>query len=124
MAQSDALNANERKALLAILENPTIRGAAKACGLGERTLYRYLEKPAFKAELRKVQDGLIASASSALAGLSGEAIETLGKVMRDKDTPRGVKVRAAVAILGQRRKSTELDDLTQRVQALETTSAE
>lgn len=113
------LSANQIKAIAALLKFPFIKDAAQACGLGRRTIDRYLKQPHFKAELRKQQDGLIVAASAALAGLAGDAIKTLGEIVKDEEASASVRVRAAIAILEQRRKTTELDELAERVQILE-----
>ena len=56
MADTGSLSTNKRKAIIALLANPTIGKAAAACGLGERTLNRYLADDDFRAELRARQD--------------------------------------------------------------------
>ena len=45
------LKPRERRALLALLSEPTISAAAQAVGLSRRTIQRYLTRPEFRAEL-------------------------------------------------------------------------
>ena len=75
------LTTNQRKALAALLAEPTVRDAAKRAGLGETTLYRYLRDPDFTAELRQRQDEILTATTSALAGLSQDAIGALGEAL-------------------------------------------
>ena len=119
MADNGVLSANQKRAIIALLNNPTIGEAAKAAGLGERTLTRYLADLVFRAELRKRQDEAMAAATAALSGLAGEAIGTLAGVMDSKGASDAAKVRAAAVILAERRKVAELDDHAERITALE-----
>ncbi len=105
----------ERKALTALLECPTVTAAAEQCGRSKRTLHRYLSDPDFLAELRRLQDKTITAATSALSGLVGSAIETLGAVLTDEEASHATRVRAAAIILAERRKASELDDLARRL---------
>lgn len=113
------LTTNQRKALAALLGCSTIEDAAERCGLTSRTLYNYLSDAAFKGELRRRQDQAIAAATSALSGLAGTAIAVLRGVLTDPDASHATKTRAALGVLDQRRKSTELDDIIRRLDVLE-----
>lgn len=113
------LSTNQRRAIEALLVEPTVKRAAEKAGLGERTVHRYLADDAFKARLRQHQDEAITAAVAALVGLTGEAIDTLRSLLQDKETPPSVRARAALGILAERRKAAELDDLAQRVARLE-----
>ncbi len=117
MAKS--LSTNQRKALIALLAEPTVKAAAKRCGLHERTLYGYLNDPAFKAELRRRQDAILASVTASLVGLSGEAVGVLREVLNDPDVAPSVKVRAALGWLQHARDVVELDSLAKRISRLE-----
>ena len=52
---------------------------------------------------------------------TGEAVETLRRVMHDAEAPAGAKVSAAKAILETAIKAVELEDIEARIAALETT---
>ncbi|MBN1815048.1 MAG: hypothetical protein JXA14_24655 [Anaerolineae bacterium] len=81
MADFDSLNTNQRRAIVALMTEPTIEKAAKKAGLGERTLYRYLGDEAFKAELSKRQDEILAATTAAMASLSEQAVGSLRDVL-------------------------------------------
>jgi len=118
MAKSE-LNANQKKALAALLAEPTVKAAAESCGLAERTLYGYLADETFKAELRARQDAILSSVTSALVGLSGSAVQTLRDLLESKTVSDSVKCRAALGWLRHARDAVELADLSDRVAALE-----
>ena len=113
------MNLNQKHALEALLTNPTIEAAARACGLSGRTLHRYLGDETFKTELRKRQDEVVTAVTAALAGLTGEAVEALHNLLADSECSDSVKARVALGWLSERRKAIELDDLSQQVAALE-----
>ena len=115
----DELSDNQKRAIRALLSTPSVRAAAAACSLAERTLHHYLADPAFTAALRAEQDKLTAASTAALVGGAGLARETLADVMTDKEASPSARVRAAVAWLGAWRDAVTLDDLTQRIEALE-----
>ena len=119
MAKNGVLSSNQRRALEALLTTANVRAAAKKARLGERTVHRYLGDPAFKAELRRRQDGILSATTAALIGLTGQALETLQMVLASASATDGAKVRAALGWLSHVRQVVELDDLAARVAALE-----
>lgn len=119
MADDDRLSTNQRRALAALLSQPTVRAAAETAKLSEATLYRYLRQGAFKTELRARQDAILAATTAAMVGLSGGAVTTLQGVLNDPNASASVKVRAALGWLSHTRDVVKLDDLIERVDALE-----
>lgn len=119
MAENGALSANQKKALTALLSHPTVAKAAESCGLGTRTLTRYLADETFKAELWKRQDAIVSSVTAALVGLAGDAVAALRDILESKNASDSVKVRAALGWLAQMRQSVELADLVDRIGRLE-----
>ena len=114
-----SLSRNEMKAIRALLTEATIKDAAKAAGLGERTINRYLRDPDFRAELRRRQDEIIAATSAALVGLSGDMVAELHRIVHDENASASVKARVALGWLQQARDTVELHSLAERVAALE-----
>ena len=117
--QDEKLTTNRRKAIRALLGHSTVRAAAAACGLAERTLHHYLADPTFRAALRERQDELTAATAARLSGGVGDALATLEAVWHDPEATPAARVRAAVAWLKAWRDATMIDELTQRVAALE-----
>ena len=113
------LNANQRHALDALLSSPSVAAAARACGLSERTIWRYLADDGFKTELRARQNRAIKATTAALTGMAGRAVQALRDLLNDAETPPSVKARVALGWLRERRAAVELDDLAERVALLE-----
>lgn len=78
MAENGSLTRGQRRALPALLAHPTIAEAAEAAELGERTIYRYLNDPEFRAALHKAQDRILAATTARLTGLTTQAVRELG----------------------------------------------
>jgi len=83
------LNTNQKRALVALLENGTVTGAAAAVGLSEKTIYRYLHDENFTRELDKSIRGLLSAAGVTLYSGTETALKTLAGIMnharRDSD---------------------------------------
>lgn len=119
MPQKATLSANQRKALSAMLTNSGMTKAAAACGLSRWTLYRYLRDPAFKTELNRRQDAVLAAATSALAEKAGDAVETLGLVLVDGEASASAKTSAALGILRTVYDLVGVREVLERLTALE-----
>jgi hypothetical protein len=113
------LNRNQKRAIKALMQSPSVAAAARRCGLTPRTLWRYLNDPEFKRELANRQDNETTALSAALAGMSSDAIQTLHDLMTDKSVSPSVRARVALGWLKERRDALELDELAQRIAALE-----
>src|SRR3954469_19033290 len=100
------LNHREDIALVALLTQPTIADAARRTGVGEATLYRWLQQPDFQAKYRAVRRRLLEHALTQLQSITGEAVATLQRNLYCGHGP--TEVRAAVAILEHAVKSVEL----------------
>lgn len=117
--QRETLRPEQERAIVALLTHPTITDAANEVGVSRRTLHRWLQDPDFQMALQAALDAQSAALGHAMAGLAQQAVETLQAVLIDPKAPPGVRVRAALGVLGQRRQFLELEELTQRVAALE-----
>ena len=92
----NVLSRNQRRALAALLENRTINLAAEASGLTDRTLRRYLDDPAFRAELARHESAAIEeSGRTFIRGLPA-AQKSLYDLMTGGRT-ESIRLRAAVA---------------------------
>src|SRR5262245_17197290 len=86
------------RAIAALLAEPTIGQAAKAAGISDKTLRRWLKEPAFSAEYRAARRQAVDHALTILRQMAGEAVETLRRNL-GPSVPESVQVRAALAIL-------------------------
>ena len=114
------LTAAQRRAIEALLSEPSIEAAAEASGVGRRTLHRWLaDDVAFTAALRAAQDRAIDAAVSRLAGSAGDAVDVLVSIANDKAERGATRVSAARALLDGVLRMVELRDLASRVASLE-----
>jgi len=104
-------------AIGALLTNPTHEGAARAAGVSESTLARWLREPVFAAAVREARRRALEQALGALSAATAEAVETLHAMLGAEG--EAVRVRAAVAILEHALRGAEVTDLEERIAALE-----
>lgn len=117
--RADGLTHKQEAAIIALLNEPTVSKAALACGLNDRTIYRWLDEPAFSRAYRKARREAFAQAISASQRYAPLAVQTLAKIMADPTLSVASRVSAATALLKFSRESIELDDLATRVDDLE-----
>jgi hypothetical protein len=115
---SDSLSPIQHAAIAALLTERTQVLAAKAAGVAEQTLRRWLATDlkflaAYRAARRAVMDGVIGSLQRA----AGKAVETLERNLTCGKP--GDEIRAAVAVLEHSARGMELGDLLERVEELE-----
>jgi hypothetical protein len=107
----------------ALLANPTIRDASKACGVPERTLYTWLRRPDFKAEYDRRRGQLIQNAWDALHARLSAAVDVVAELMEEPSTPPQVRLSAARTVIDYSLKATEQLDILPRLEALEAESS-
>lgn len=95
-AKSEAVR---EKAVLALLSEATIAEAAKQCGVGERTLRRWLvEDPGFKAQHDAACTAMFQVGMSRVQSLMTRAIDTLEELLSAKKYP-AVRLGAARTVV-------------------------
>ena len=115
------LTPRQEQSITALLVQGSLQAAAAASGINEKTLRRWLrEDAAFQMAYRDARRQVVQQAIVQVQQATGEAVETLRKVMQDADAPASAKVSAAKTILDTAVKAIELEDLEQRIVALET----
>ena len=119
MSKNESLSSKQRRALHALLIQPTIAGAAVYCGVAESTLYRWLADADFHAALAEAEGLAIDAAARRLVGLTETAIETLACVLVDPQVAVAVRLRAVEAVLANMLRLRELGTLEQRLAKLE-----
>ena len=109
---------NEDALLLALACGATVEAAGRQCDLTERTVYRRLREPAFKARLQELRADMVRRSAGMLTAAAGEAVRTLLSLQKDS-APPAVRLGAARAVLELGIKVRELADLEIRIAALE-----
>lgn len=113
------LTDKQRRAIAAILSEPTVRQAAESAKVSEASLYRWMADPEFSAALKDARSRALESTLSSLQGASGKAVETLHSVMDDPEASASSKVMAARTILEMSLRARDLIEVEDRLRALE-----
>ena len=114
-----ALNHKQQKAIAALLSSRNVEEAAKAAGVGERTLWRWMSEPEFAMELTHAEARAIDAATRRLVQLQEGAVDTLQAVLDDRKLAPSIRLRAAAAVLDYLLKLRELRNVEARLGALE-----
>lgn len=116
---SDTLTPAQHRAVLALLSEASVRKAAEAANVKERTLYHWLRNGDFEAVYRAARRDAVKQATARLQQASSAAVTVLCQLMvRDTVNP-AVRRAAARDILDLAFRAVELEDLEARLQALE-----
>lgn len=113
--------ANKEKALNALLTSGSVAGAAKECGLAEKTIHRYLAEPEFLQAFRAARRSLYEATVAKMQSAGAEAVDTLIANMRGERSAAtaATSTRAAQLILEGGTKGVEIMDILTRLEELE-----
>jgi len=103
--------------LNALAAGTSVKQAAQAAGLSERTVYRRLANTGFQQRLAAIRDELITAALGELVGCASKAVTTLRTLLEARD--ERVQLQAAKVLLEQALRLREAVALEQRLAALE-----
>jgi AcrR family transcriptional regulator len=108
---------NREKILIALIETSSVREAAKKSGIGEATIYRYLQDKEFLSEYRNARRQTVESAIAQIQNAASEAVERL-KELQYCENP-AVAARCAQIIFENSVKGLETTDILERLETLE-----
>ena len=114
-----SLTPTQQRSVQALLTAKSVSEAALVAHVGERTLFRWLTEPAFRAALAAAEGDLLDAATRRLLGLQDAAIETFSDILKDAEAGEAVRLKAAQAVLDYLLKMRELRNVEQRLTALE-----
>jgi GTP cyclohydrolase FolE2 len=83
------------------------------------TLWRWLQKPEFAETLRKARRETFSQSLARLQHAANAAVNTLLRVMTDREAPAASRVRAADVVLQATVRGMEVEDIEVRVAELE-----
>jgi len=115
----EKLGRKQEDAIAALLTQRNIEEAARAAGVGTRTLIRWLKLPNFGKEYRKARREAVHQSVARMQQATGAAATTVLKLMTDMNIPAAVRFRAAECVFDRAFKGVELEDIEERVSALE-----
>src|ERR1700733_7000151 len=82
-------------AIAALVVRPSIEDAARAAGVGEKTLRRWMREPEFKAKYLEARREGVHQAVGRLQQATGAAGTVTLRMMADPNVPAAVRLRAA-----------------------------
>ena len=109
----------KEEAIAALLTQRNAEEAARAAGISTATLMRWLNLPEFKKAYRKARREAYGQSIARLQQASGAAATTLLKLMVDPNAPPSTRLRAADSVLDHSAHAIELEDLEERLAAVE-----
>jgi hypothetical protein len=109
----------QEDAIAALLSQRSIEDAARVCGVGARTLIRWLKLPEFRSEYLKARREVVQQAVARMQQATGAAGTIALKLMTDPNVPAAVRLRAAEFVFDRAIKGIETDDIEARVSELE-----
>ena len=116
---TDELSPRQYKALSAMLESSSIRQAAAAAGIPEKTLYNWKKEPAFERAYWDALREKWAHTKGVALTVANPMLMVLVRVA-SKETARDAdRISAASKVLDIALKVIELDDMEQRLKQLE-----
>ncbi len=118
MAENSRLTSKQNRAITALVSSRGIRQASQVTEIPERTLYRWLRQPAFRAALTEAESLAVEHAARRITALSDQAVNVLEHAMSDR-TPMTIRLRAAQSVLEYLLKLRELVSIEERLARLE-----
>ncbi len=116
----EKLTRRQELAIASLLAEPTLATAAAKCGVGETTLWRWLQNEEFQAAYRSARRAVV---DAVIASLQQAAIEAVTCLRRNLTCGQaGAEVRAASVILNQVLGALDRLELEERLQRLESLS--
>jgi len=109
----------KEEAIVALLAHRNVEEAARAVGIGSKTLLRWMQVPEFHAAYLQARRKAFGQATARLQQASTAAVSTLLKVMVDPEAPAASRVRAADCVLDHAKSAIEVEDIEVRVAELE-----
>lgn len=116
MAKSDH---KKERAVSALITAGSIKEAARAAGIGTRTLYSWLNDKDFREAYRQARREVVNQALAQLQRVSSSAVNTLSEIMEDSEAPASSRVSASKAVLELAIRAVELQDIMARLERLE-----
>lgn len=115
----EKLGRKQEEAIAALLSHRNIEEAARATGVGTRTLIRWLKLPEFGKAYREARREAVHQSVARMQQATGAAATIVMKLMTDPNVPAAVRLRAAECVFDRAIKGVELEDIEARLSELE-----
>jgi hypothetical protein len=115
----EKLGRKQEEAIAALLSQRSIDDAARTCGVGARTLLRWLQLPEFRDAYLKARREVVQQTVARMQHATGAAGTVALKLMTDPNVPAAVRLRAAEFVFDCAIKGIEIEDLDARLTEVE-----
>ncbi|HWO77763.1 MAG TPA: transposase family protein [Bacillus sp. (in: firmicutes)] len=115
----EKLTRNMEKAVIALLNESTVKKAAEKAGISESTLYRWQQLPQFQELFNQMKAQSVSNATARLRNAMSLAVTTLEDVMRAERAPAMAKVIAAKSVLELGLDAVKTEEIQERMKQLE-----
>lgn len=119
IGHGNKLSRKKEQAIVALLEEPTVRDAAERVKISPTTLYKWMALPEFEEAYREARHRAMGEAIARLQQASSKAVATLWEVMGDQEATPASRVTAARAVLELGMRGTEIEVIEVRLKQLE-----
>ena len=99
MSRKNQTGISDEELIAALISTGTIKAAAQAAGIGERTIYARMKSGEFQALYKAAKADTIRAAVNALNARTQAAIETIAEIMEAQDVNPATRLQAAQTIL-------------------------
>lgn len=93
--------------IAALLQNGTIKEAARAAGTTPRTIYDRMKDREFRAEYMEAKNDIVRKAIFTINEKLGAAVDTVAEIMADKEINPAIRLQAAQTIMNNAGKFAE-----------------
>ena len=118
-ARNSMLGRKQEDVIAALLTQRNVEEAARAAGIGVRTLLRWLKLPEFQKAYREARRAAFGQSIARLQQGTSAAATTLLKLLIEPNTPASVRARVADSIFNHAAKAVEIEDIEERLSNLE-----
>ena len=119
MGATDTLTPRQRGAVIALATAPTVEAAAAAAGVSRKTVYRWMDSPAFVAAVAAAQADVLTAAQRKFGVALSAATGVILSIMQDADNPAHVRLRAAEMVIDSLLKLKQVGEFERRLSELE-----
>lgn len=105
--------------LAGLLANATVTATAKATGISESTIYKYLRDEAFKEKYEAARLEMLEQSANSLQANIQKAVDAIVSIICADDTPLQVKLNASDMLLRNSFRFTEQVEILKRLDKLE-----
>jgi protein-disulfide isomerase-like protein with CxxC motif len=106
-------------AILALMTEKTLKNAAEKAGIGESTLWKWMQQDEFKERYQEAKRQTVTHVTARLRQSMTIAVDTLIEISQNKKAQAMARVVAAKTLLENGFKAVEVEDLQNRVEQLE-----